>query len=793
MREKIVSRKPLYIGKVAVLGAGVMGAQIAAHFANSNIETVLFDLPADGNDINGRVNASLKGLKKLKPAPFAAVDVVRQITAANYETDLEQLKDCDLVLEVIAERMDLKNSLFEKIIPYLKDSAILATNSSGLSINELADKMPKRIKKQFCGVHFFNPPRYMSLVEIIAHQDTEIELLNDLESFLVSLLGKNVIRAKDTPNFIANRVGVFSMLVIGHYTEKFQLPLEIVDELTGAKIGRAKSATYRTADVVGLDVFAHVVNTMKEGLAYDPWTMLYQLPDFISALVNKGSLGQKTHAGIYKKVDGTLYVIDLLKGDYRLANSKIPDEIHIILAEKNLVKRFGLLRASRLPETQLLWSCYRELFHYCAYHVNDIADTVRDVDLALRWGFGWQSGPFETWQKAGWQQVTRWIEEDIAKGLALSRASLPQWVHDVAKFDGVYSQQGAYAPVTDQFIARPELDVYKRQLSPQRVVMESVLQGKTLYENDSVRLWTTGDEIAILSFKSKLCVIGEDVLDGIMTAIATSEKMSKGLVIWQQGEHFSAGANLRQFVQLFKTEGIEGMRKSLEKFQQMTLALRYAKIPVVAAVRGHVFGGGCELMMHCDRAVAALESYIGLVEAGMGLIPAGGGCKEMALRASASIDPYKQVQSYFKNIAMAVAATSATQARSMHYLQGADITVMHVDEILYIAKQHIYTLVEASYRPPLRPKIPVIGREGIAVMKMMVVNMKDGRFISEHDDLIATKIAEVICGGDLDAGTQVDEAWFLHLEREAFLSLLQTEKTQAHIEYMLKMGKPLRN
>ncbi|ODN43916.1 3-hydroxyacyl-CoA dehydrogenase/enoyl-CoA hydratase family protein [Piscirickettsia litoralis] len=789
----MANETPFYIRKVAVLGAGVMGAQIAAHFANGNIETILFDLPAEGKDINGLVKKSLQGLKKLKPAPFAVDHIATQITPANYETDLELLKDCDLVLEAIAERVDLKNSLFEKVTPYLKENAVLATNSSGLSINELANSLPEKVKKRFCGVHFFNPPRYMPLIEIIPQKSTDSLLLDQLEGFFVSSLGKNVVRAKDTPNFIANRVGVFSMLATGHYTEKFQLPFEIVDALTGTKIGRAKSATYRTADVVGLDVFAHVVNTMKEGLNNDPWSMLYQMPEFINMLVKKGALGQKTKAGIYKKEGKDLYVLELSTGEYRLSDEKLSDDVKAILTEKDVAKRFALLRSSSLPEAQFLWSCYRDLFHYCAYHVGEIAQTVRDVDLAIRWGFGWQEGPFETWQKAGWQQITAWIEEDIANGLTLSQASLPQWVHDVAEYNGVYSTDGAYNPHINQFVGRTELDVYKRQLSPQTVLAEPVITGETLYENEGVRLWTTGDDIAVLSFKSKLCVIGEDVLDGIVAAVEVAEKTSKGLVVWQEGEHFSAGANLLQFAELFMVEGIDRMRESLEKFQRTTLALRYAKIPTIAATRGYVFGGGCEVMMHCDRTVAALESYIGLVEVGVGLIPAGGGCKEMALRASRSIDPYKEVQNYFKNIAMAEAATSSRAAGPMNYLQDADVTVMHADEILYVAKQQISAMAESGYRPPVKPQIPVIGREGIATMKMMIVNMKDGHFISEHDDLIATKVAEVICGGDLDAGTLVDEEWFLHLEREAFLSLLETEKTQARVEYMLRNGKPLRN
>jgi 3-hydroxyacyl-CoA dehydrogenase len=782
---------PYYITKAAVLGAGTMGAQIAAHFANAGIAVVLFDLPTEGKNPNALSEKAIANLKSLQPSPIAVDSVLAAITPANYQTDLDKLKDCQLVIEAVAEKLELKRELYHKITPYLDQQAILASNTSGLSVNALVQTLPEALRPRFVGMHFFNPPRYMALVELIAAETTQATLLPAIESFLVSTLGKAVIYAKDTPNFIANRIGVFAMLVACHYAEQFNLPLEVVDKLTGPAIGRPKSATFRTADLVGLDVFSHVVATMTEQLKSDPWGHFYQVPAWIKNLIAQKALGEKTKKGLYTKTDKGLAALDIKSGQYRAADQKANKEVLGLLKEKEAGKRLAAIRNHSHPEAQFLWAVFREVFIYSAHCLADIADNARDVDLAMHYGFGWQEGPFTTWHNAGWQQVASWVKEDINAGKCLSKASLPVWVEQIAS---IYNEQGAYAPKTNQYRARRQLPVYQRQLFHMAVPGEVFNEGETLYENDGVRLWTQGDNIGIISFKSKMNTMGDAVLDGIRESIKVAEAKLKGLVIWQRhGEHFSAGADLMQFAEQFLEGGAESLGKSLQKFQHTVLGVRYSKVPVVAATKGYVLGGGCELMMHCHRVVAALESYIGLVEVGVGIIPGGGGSKEMALRASQSLEPEKALQKYFKNIAMAEVAKSALQAKDMGYLRDSDVVLFNPDELLYVAKQQVNALAASNFRPVLAPKIPVLGRNAAATIETFVVNMKAGGYASDYDYTIAKQLAEIMTGGNLDAGSVVDEDWYLRLERKVFLNLVQQEKTQSRVQHMLETGKPLRN
>lgn len=782
---------PFYIEQAAVLGAGVMGAQIAAHLANAGIKTVLFDLPAEGLNKNAIVEKAIANLSKIQPSPIASESVLAAITPANYASDLEKLKNCQLIIEAVAEKLDLKKDLYHKIAPYVNEQAMLGSNTSGLSVEQLSDALPSALQARFCGMHFFNPPRYMALVELIAAKRTSPEILPILETFLTTTLGKAVIHAKDTPNFIANRIGVFGMLAACHYTEQFNLPLEIVDKLTGPAIGRPKSATFRTADLVGLDTFAHVVGTLSAQLCNDPWAKLYQTPGWIKALIEQKALGEKTKKGLYLKTEKGLAAIDVKTGQYRLADQKANKEVLAILKEKDAAKRLSALRASTHPQAQFLWACFRELFIYSAYCLTDIADTARDVDLAMHYGFGWQEGPFTTWHNAGWKEVISWIKEDINAGSALSHASLPAWVTEI---NTVYTAQGAYAPKAKLYQARRSLPVYERQLFHTAVPGETFNEGETVFENEGVRLWTQGEGIGIISFKSKMCTMGDEVLDGIRESIKIAEQKLKGMVIWQRhGEHFSAGANLMQFAEQFLEGGSASLAKSLQKFQETVLGVRYSKVPVVAATRGYVLGGGCELMMHCHRVVAGLESYIGLVEVGVGIIPGGGGSKEMALRAAQSIEPEKALQKYFKNIAMAEVAKSAMQARDMGYLRESDLIVFNPDELLYIAKQQALALAASDFKPPLAPKIPVLGMDAAATVETFVVNMQAGGYASEYDAYIAKHLAAIMTGGQLHKGSLVDEAWYLRLERKAFLELVQQEKTQSRVQHMLETGKPLRN
>lgn len=787
----------LLVRRVAVLGAGVMGAQIAAHLVNAGVDTVLFDLPAKDGDPNGIVLKAIASLAKLSPAPLASKSLADRLVAANYQDGLEHLRGCDLIIEAIAERMDWKQDLYRKIAPFVADHAVLASNTSGLGINRLAEVLPEQLRHRFCGVHFFNPPRYMHLAELIPASTTEPSVLENLETFLTTTLGKGVVIAKDTPNFIGNRIGVFSMLAAMHHTQQYGLGFDTVDALTGPAIGRPKSATYRTADVVGLDTMAHVIKTMADTLPDDPWHRHFQAPKWLSTLVEKGALGQKTGAGIYTKRGKDILVLDLESADYRPSAGEVDPEVAAILKERDPSRKFAALRASEHPQAKFLWGCFRDTFHYSAYHLADIADTARDVDLAIRWGYGWSLGPFETWQAAGWQQVAEWIAKDIGAGNAMSDAPLPGWVCDGR--EGVHSADGSYSPGRGEVIARSANPVYKRQRFPDPLLGESFGQGRTIHENDGIRMWADeGDDIAVVSFKTKLHTVNDHVLNGLQEAIAIAERDFRGLVIWQPKEPFSAGADLGGALGLLQAGDVAGFEAMVANFQATSQRIKYSLVPVVAAVRGLALGGGCEFQMHAAHTVFSLESYVGLVEAGVGLLPAGGGLKELAVRASDAAGPrgdvFAELKTAFESVAMGKVSTSAVEARELKLARSSDSIVFNAFELLHVARQQARALAEAGYRPPMPPRrIRVAGDVGIATFKMMLVNMLEGNFVSPHDYEIATRIATVMCGGEVDRGALVDEEWLLRLEREHFVALAQMPKTQERIAHMLKTGKPLRN
>ena len=793
-RQEAPSR--ILVRKAAVLGAGVMGAQIAAHLANANVKPILFDLATkDGKDKSAIAAKAIDGLGKLNPAPLATAATAQQITPANYDEHLEWLRDCDLVIEAISERMDWKKDLFAKVAPFIAPHAIFASNTSGLSVTELARTLPAELRQRFCGIHFFNPPRYMRLVEVIPTADSDPAMLDRLETFLTTTLGKGVIRAKDTPNFVANRVGVFSMLATMHHTVGFGLGFDEVDALTGPAIGRGKSATYRTADVVGLDTMAHVVKTMGDTLPADPWAAFYQAPEWLAALIAKGALGQKSKAGIYVKKGKDIHVLDLAKQDYRPSAGRVAEEVAAILKEKNPGAQLERLRASSHPQARFLWAIFRDVFHYVAVHLADIAHNARDVDFAIRWGFGWQRGPFELWQAAGWQRVAKWIEEDIAAGKTMAKAPLPKWVTDGRT--GVHGPDGSYSPETGKMVPRSKLPVYARQLFPETVLGEKpAAPGTTVFEDEGVRLWHQGDRIAIVSFKSKMHSLGTEVLVGLNRAIDEAEKGFDALVIWHEAP-FAVGANLKAALESLRAGQFDEFEQMIALFQRTSQRLKYALVPTVAAVDGMALGGGCEFVMHSQRAVCTLESYIGLVEAGVGLIPAGGGLKEFAERTAAWArggDAFPELQRVFRQTAMGEASKSAPNAREMGFLKAGDVVVFHPAELLYVAKQQARAMAESGARPALAPaRIPVAGSTGVATLKMMLVNMKEGGFISEHDYDVSSRIAEALCGGEVEPGSLVDEQWLLDLERRNFVALAKTPKTQERIEYMLKNGKPLRN
>jgi 3-hydroxyacyl-CoA dehydrogenase len=785
----------LRIRKVAVLGAGVMGAQIAAHLTNADVETILFDLPAKDGPKSGIAIKAIANLGKLSPTPLAEASRAVSITPANYDEHLALLADCDLIIEAIAERLDWKLDLYKKIAPHVSDSAFIASNTSGLSINALAEALPATMRPRFSGIHFFNPPRYMHLVELIPDRQTDRALLAGLEAFLTTTLGKGVVHAKDTPNFIGNRIGVFSILATMHHTERFKLGFDAVDAITGPAIGRPKSATFRTSDVVGLDTMAHVIKTMDDTLPDDPWHKYYKAPTWLTALIEKGALGQKAGAGFFRKVGKEIQVLDLGRQDYRPASVGASEEIGTILSIRNPAEKFAALRASSDPQAQFLWAMFRDLFHYTAFHLAEIADSARHVDFAIRWGYGWKLGPFETWQAAGWKQVAGWIAEDIAAGKAMSDAPLPAWVSDGR--EGVHSKDGSWSPAAGRNIPRSDAAVYLRQLYPDPLLGETFDTGTTVWENDGVRLWHQGDGIGIVSFKTKMNTVNDAVLNGLQRCVEESEKRFRAMVIWQTGEPFSAGADLKGALGLVKDGKIDAFEAMVANFQATSMRIKYSLVPVVSAVRGMAFGGGCEFQMHSARTVAALESYIGLVEAGVGLLPAGGGLKEFALRASRNSidgDPFNAIKKAFEAAAMAKVSTSALEARQLGLLRPDDVIVFNSFELLYVAKSVAASLAETGWRPPLPARdIIAAGDVGTASLKMMLVNMLEGRFISPHDYEIGSRIADTLCGGAIERGSLVDEGWLLDLERKHFVELAQMAKTQERIAHTLTTGKPLRN
>ncbi len=798
------------VSKVAVIGAGVMGAQIAAHLVNLKVPVVLFDLPAKEGPKNGIVSKAVEGLKKLKPAPLGVPEDAALIEQANYEEHLETLRGCDLIIEAIAERMEWKLDLYKKIAPFVSEGAIVASNTSGLSITKLSEGLPESIKPRFCGIHFFNPPRYMYLVELINTPTTQPVVLDQLEGFVTSVLGKGVVRAKDTPNFIANRIGIAGMLGVMKQVENFDLSYDVVDDLTGKKMGRASSGTFRTADVVGLDVMFHVIKTLQDNLdeKSDPFYGNFATPAVLKQLMDAGALGQKAKAGFYKKVGRDILRFDATAGDY-VAGGQKGDEVYGRMLKKPAGERLKLLRSAEGAQGQFLWAIMRDSFHYAAVHLQAVAETARDLDLAMRWGFGMKQGPFELWQEAGWLDVAKMVQEDIDAGKALCKAPLPEWVFKgpVADKGGVHQAEGSWNPATKAFEPKRQLPVYARQHFPETVsghaqgigAADFSVAGKTLHENEDIRLWTLDDEIVIASLKTKMHAISMGVAEGLSMAVDMAEKDYQGVVIWSGDEPFSAGADLQGMLPAFMMAGVSAVNDAEHELQKTMLKIRYAKVPVVSAVRGLALGGGCEMAVYSSKRVAAMESYIGLVEVGVGLVPGAGGLAYIARRAAenAAFSTGKDLLPFltegFTCAATAKVGTSAIESRKLGFLLWSDTIVANKDELLFVAIQEAKAMFACGYRAPSKRLFPVAGRSGKATIMGQLINMRDGGFASGHDFHIASLVANVVCGGDVDAGTLVSEEYLMKLERDAFCGLLTHPKTQERIMGMLSTGKPVRN
>lgn len=775
------------IRRAAVLGAGVMGAQLAAHLANASVPVRLFDLASENGDSHALVRQAIARLRKLKPAPLAQAELSEAIVPCTYAEDLALLDDCDLIIEAVAERMDIKRDLYAKVAPHLHPHAFFVTNTSGLSIAELCEALPEQARGQFFGAHFFNPPRYMHLVELIPGPHTDSESMKKLEAFLTSSLGKGVIYAKDTPNFIGNRIGVFSLLATVHHAQRLSIPFEIVDALTGKLLGRPKSGTFRTLDVVGLDTMTHVIKTMADTLPEDPWHAYFETPAMVTRLIEQGALGQKSGAGIYRKVGKTIEVLDPAQGSYRPAEGKPDDGVVGCLRSED---PFDALLDCDHPEAEFVLACLRDLFQYAAYHLTDIAHTVRDVDYAMRWGYGWKLGPFEQWQHFGWHRVASWLQDQISSEQTMATASLPGWIEAI---EVAHTPHGSYAPADGEYVPPPDDSLYERQIFRERTIAQRAPSFNELSSTDALSLWHLDNDILVASLKTKMHTLNQLAVDSLHQAIDRAEKSARAMIIWTEEPPFSAGADLSFALRAVRNGETELLETLIADFQQVGQRLRYAQIPTVAGMHGLALGGGCELALPCDARVAALETYVGLVEAGVGLLPGGGGLKEMAHRASRSIEPYRKLKQSFEHIAKGEVSSSALQAQDFGYLERSDRIIMHAREVLHVAKQVAMELSESTYRPPLALPFPVLGKAGLANLRTMLVNMKEGNFLSEHDYFVLESIAEVICGGEVDAGTRVDDDWLLRLEREHFLRLATSEKSQQRMEHMLATGKPLRN
>jgi 3-hydroxyacyl-CoA dehydrogenase len=798
------------VRKVAVLGAGVMGAQIAAHLVNVKVPVVLFDLPAKEGPKNGIVTKAVEGLKKMKPAALGVVEDAALIQQANYEEHLELLRGCDIIIEAIAERMDWKEDLYKKIAPFVNDNAILATNTSGLSITKMAQVLPEQLRPRFLGIHFFNPPRYMYLVELITTPTTRPEIVDQLETFVTSTVGKGVLRANDSPNFIANRAGIAAGLFTMLEVEKSGLTYDVVDDLTGKRMGRASSATFRTLDIVGIDILSKGSQTLRDNLPNDPFLDKFAEPAVVTKLLEKGWLGQKAGQGFFKKEGKAVLRLDPATMTYVAGGGKA-DKTITDLFKLPMPERVKAFRETDHPQAQLVWGIMRNAFHYAAVVTGEIAETCRDVDFAMRWGYGNKQGPFEIWQAAGWKQVAEWVKSDIDAGLAMSKTPLPAWVFEgpVADKGGVHQPEGSWSPAQAKFIPQNDLPVYKRQFFRETVLgaqsPDPKVAGKTIFEDAAIRLWTLDDEVIIASIKSKMHAIGKGVTEGLFKALGMAETDYKGLVIWSPDAPFSAGADLQEMMPAFMSGGGKAIEPLEKQLQEFMLAVRYSNVPTVAAIHGMALGGGCELAVHCAKRVAHVESYIGLVEVGVGLIPGGGGLAYLARRAAEQVEAAKGVSGQngaeligfvkegFQAAAMAKVGVSAHESRKYGYLLDSDVIVPNKDEVLYVAIEQAKSLFESGYRAPLKRQFAVAGRNVKATLQSSLINMRDGGFISAHDYLISSMIADVLTGGDVDAGTLVTEEYLHALERKHFCTLLDNPKTQERIMGMMSTGKPVRN
>jgi 3-hydroxyacyl-CoA dehydrogenase len=803
----------LRIEKAAVLGAGTMGAQIAAHLANAGVPVLLLDiaprelmpeeeakgLSLESKEVRGRIaRAGLEAAKKARPAAFFKAESASLVQTGNFDDDMARLKDCDLIIEAVVENLQIKRKLYERVEQFRKPGSVVASNTSGIPIGQLAEGRSEDFRQHFLGIHFFNPPRYLHLVELIRTEWTRPEVSCAVYGFLDQRLGKGVVVAKDRPNFIANRIGTFGAMVTIKTMLADGYSIEEVDKMTGQAVGRPKSATFRTFDLVGLDVFGHVVKNLYEALPEDEEREFFKAPVFLTDMIQSGMLGNKTKGGFYRKQKSSegdkpeIWALEAASLEYRPSQKVKLPALDVAKNIEELPQRIKTLVWGKDRVGAFLWKTLSRTLRYAANRIPEIADTVVEVDRAMKWGFNWELGVFETWDAIGVEKsVARMKEEGETipanvQGMLDAGATSFYKNENGQRFYFDFAR-GEYVPVNEQ---------------PGVIILKSVKERTSVIKkNAGASLLDLGDGVACLEFHSKMNAIGGDTLQMVKHALSEVEKNFLGLVVGNQGVNFSVGANLMLLLMGAQDEDWDEINLGIRAFQNATMSLRYSAKPVVVAPFQMTFGGGCEMTLHADRVRASAETYIGLVEVGVGLIPAGGGTKELLVRAMDAIpqgmddaDPFPFVKRAFETIALAKVATSAEEARAFGFLSADDTVSMNQDRLIADAKQEVLSLAGSGYvAPQPRTDILALGQSSLATLKLGIHQMKRGGFISDYDALIGEKLARILTGGDLNHPTRVSEQYLLDLEREAFLSLCGERKTQERIAHMLKNGKPLRN
>lgn len=781
------------IQNVVILGAGVMGSQIAAHCVNAGLKVKLLDLKSDEPDQpNKTAEEGIQKLQKMNPAPLAMSEWAERITPGNFEDHLEWISDADWVCEAIVERMDIKKEMMSKIEKIRKEGTIISSNTSGLPISEIDENCSKEFKRHFLGTHFFNPPRYMKLLEIIPTEETSAEVVDYMTGFCEKILGKGIVQCKDTPNFIANRIGVFSMASIMPWFFNGTFRVEEIDELTGTLTGYSKAATFRTADMAGLDVLNHVAENLLPAVPNDERREVFELPEAFKQMVEQGNHGNKTGKGFYQKVQTDegkeFHVINPDTLEYEPQNEVSFDSVSEAKQKfKSSGERLKYLVNQDDEAGNFLWEIHCDLLLYSANRIPEITESVESVDRAMQWGFNWELGPFQRWDAIG-------VRESVKRMISEGR-EVPDSVKKMLDKgrDSFYENGTVYNLVTEK----------SEQIPPQAkdAITVSILKNKDkeVWGNKSAGLYDMGDGIALFEFRTKQQTLGFELVQSLEHACDIVKDKFDGLVIGHDNENFSYGANLAEAGQALKDGDFSRIKEAAENFQRVAAGLRYQPFPVVSAVSGRTFGGGVEFMMHSDKVVAHHELYAGLVELGVGLIPAGGGTKELLLRAmkkvqeSENADPLPYLKHVFKTIGLAKVSDSAHKAKELDYLRESDVIVMNRDLILKVAKEHARVLANQGYRPPAEPKIKLLGKTGFSALNIMLYVMKEGNYATDYDKVLTRKVATVLTGGDISEQQEVPESVILKLEREAILECFQDERTHKRMEHMLKTGKPLRN